>query len=971
MNDLESLPALSSADLPRATYRLQFHAGFRLADATALVPYLSALGISHLYASSYLKARKGSQHGYDIVDHNALNPEIGDEADHDRLCAALESAGMKQLLDVVPNHMGVLARDNAWWTDVVENGPSSRWSRYFDIDWSPQAPSTRPRQLLLAILGEQYGQALEAGKLELRFDPKTGELCIAYGEERIPLDPSTYPDVLAADALDAVAELGLRRELAELREAFGRLPPNDVQAAAEKQARAEAASGLKETLARLANAHRPARDWIDESVSRFKGVYDDPSSFDALANIVEQQPWRLAYWRVAAHEVNYRRFFEVSSLAAVRMEDREVFDATHRTVLGWLRAGKVHALRIDHPDGLAEPGVYFERLQQEYSRSHPKALYLAVEKILADHEHWPQEWQVHGDTGYRFSNLLNGVFVDTSARSAFDALYLDFVGRRIDYDAELLASKRYVISKLLASDRHTLVEMAYQIALGSRRSRDLTRTGLRDAITELAAGMPVYRTYIGEGGLHASDRVHVEWAARNARKNGALDETDTLDFVAGLLLDDAPDASRLGFIHRFQQFTSPVMAKSMEDTAFYRYNRLVSLNDVGGDPNQFGVSVRAFHAANLARQRFMPSCMLAGSTHDSKRSEDVRARLNVLSEIAPAWHEAILHWRELRLRQVPAIDGASALEPNHELLLYQTLVGVLPGVALDEATLAELCGRLQAYMLKALREAKDRTSWLRPDEAYEAEVKRTIDSLLRALEPNPFLTDLVAFTNGLAVFGFANSLAQVTLKLTAPGVPDIYQGCESWNLSLVDPDNRRPVDFAQLQERLRSIQVDWESAHGLPRAMQEDMLRNLPDGRLKLLFTWRLLRLRAEHPEIFEGGSYVPLEVTGSVSDHVLAFARQSPDAETTCVTIVPRLLSSLVPSGAAGLDIPPGTWNGTYVAWLPGGAGVWQDVLTGRTVEISQQDAGTGVSVGALFETLPYAVLVRRTAAEGLGGAA
>jgi len=972
-------PALSTALIPRATYRFQFHGGFRFDEATRLVPYLQALGISHLYASPYLKARAGSTHGYDIVDHNALNPEIGSEADFEQLCATLQAHGLSQLLDVVPNHMGVLHNDNTWWLDVVEHGPASAWANFFDIDWEPSG-SHMSGQVLLPVLGAQYGEILEAGELQLVFDTEVHGFRVRYFEHSVPIDPRDYAAILSALPMPAKADAEARREVQALIDAFARLPTRHEarpalghEAAPRARAVRQRDQALhKRVLAQLYQQHAWMPKWVAACAAAFDGKPGDPRSRDALDALIGRQAWRLAYWRVASDEVNYRRFFDVSTLAAMRMERPEVFDATHRTLLRWLEQGKLSGLRIDHPDGLAEPARYFERLQAAYVAVRgeaapgeaPRALYLLIEKILAGHERWPDGWQVHGDTGYRFSNLANAVFVDSRSEQAFDRLYADFIGRPPDYEAELIEAKRHIIFTSLAADLHMLTEAAYRLAQAKRSTRDYTRNGLRSALVELAAGMPVYRTYIGEDGVNDVDRRHLDWAAATARRRGALSEDATLAYLCGLMTDtQALSDERLQFIRRFQQFTSPVMAKAMEDTAFYRYHRLISLNDVGGEPLQFGIGTSSFHSANKARERHMPHCMLASSTHDSKRSEDLRARLDVLSEMPQAWAEALQRWRELRRRQVASVEGEPALDANDELLLYQTLVGVWPLGAIDAAGLAELRGRVKAFMQKALREAKQRSSWTGPNEAYEAAVTRCIDSLLGQLDPNPFLTDLRTLVDAIVPFGCANSLNLVALKLTSPGVPDIYQGCEHWNFSLVDPDNRRPVDYAPRIAQLQSLQSDWSESAGLSAESLSDLRSNLPDGRLKLLVTWRLLQLRAQAPRLFERGTYTALEVIGPASDHVIAYARSLSGAEgagmtlTVCSRLLHTLYGAQRESPFSGKRI--GAWLDTAVV-LPADVGAeWRDVITGHVLPVQAADGRAVLRISDVLTELPLAQLV------------
>lgn len=963
------LPALSTADIPRATYRVQLHKGFRFSDATHIVPYLDALGISHLYTSPYLKARAGSTHGYDIIDHNALNPEIGDQADFEQLCAKLARHGMKQLIDIVPNHMGVLEADNAWWLDVLENGPASIHAETFDIEWQPSAPELVGK-VLLPVLGDQYGKVLEAGELQLSFDAAAGEFWIHYYDHRFPIDPSHYADIMAAAAspvaLDEAHSEGVQL-VQSLLHALSVLPSKDDTSAASRAVRQRDKGLHKRRLAQLAERFDWLPSWIAAALRVLNGTPGEAASFNALDALIQKQAYRLAFWRVAGDDINYRRFFDINTLAAVRMEREEVFEATHGTIFQWLAEGKVHGLRIDHPDGLCDPQGYFTRLQSRYlstmravdeEGAQPKALYLAVEKILADHERLPQDWPVHGGTGYRYSNLVNGVFVDGEQEEAFDRLYADFIGDKPVFDEVLYQAKLDIIATSLSSDLETLTEAVHRIAQGDRRTCDFTRNRLRVALRALAAAFPVYRTYIGERGFSDADRQHLDWAAAAAKRRSRASDVSVIDYLRDTLLgapteaDPARRQAMLNLAYRWQQFTAPVMAKSMEDTAFYRHHRLASLNDVGGDPRHFGVSVSAFHAANQHRARFTPHNMLATSTHDTKRSEDVRTRIDVLSEIPGAWQGAIAHWQAMNHKRTTRIDGVLAPTRGDEYLLYQTLVGVWPLEPLNSETLADLCQRVQAYMLKAVREAKEQTSWINPNEAYESALSKFIDALLGQLEPNPFLKDLQSFVDQIAPFGALNSLNLVAFKLTSPGVPDVYQGCETWNFSLVDPDNRRPVDFQALQARHTCLQALFAGGHAEPQAL-EDLRDQWRDGSIKMLFTWRLLQLRARHPELFSRGTYQALAVQGSAAHHTVAWARSLDGLHS--LTIGSRLLHTLAHGDSQALRQPTG-WGDTAVTLPADSPQRWRDVLTGRTLASSRD--GT-LALSDLFKHWPIAVLV------------
>ena len=971
------LPALSTAAIPIATYRVQFHRDCTFEMVTRAVPYLHALGISHLYSSPYLRARPGSTHGYDIIDHNALNPEVGDARAYDRLCEALRSHGMSQLLDVVPNHMGVLEADNTWWLDVLENGRASAHAATFDIEWNPVAPEMAGR-VLLPVLGDHYGRVLESGEIQLHFDADAGEFSLHYWNHRFRIDPSNYPGILAvlpAPLARSEAHAGDHAIVASVLASFKRLPPRTVQDESARRARSRDVAVNKHALGRLARENPWLLDWIAACLKRLNGHVGDPASFDLLDALISRQAFRLTNWRVASDDVNYRRFFDVNTLAGLRMEQLPVFEATHRLVLRWLRGGQLAGLRIDHPDGLSDPQQYFERLQSHYAREaavagqEPRALYLVVEKILAEHENLPEEWPVHGDTGYRFSSLVNGLFVDSAREAEVDELYRNFTQQAQDYDETVYRCKKIIIYTALFSELRWLASAIHQITRANRRTCDFTRPRLRVALAETAAAFPVYRTYLREGeAAGANDRQHIDWAIAAAKRRLGSAEAAVLDHLRDVLLGEgeavhADPQLRARFIARWQQFTAPVMAKAVEDTAFYRYTRLVSLNDVGSDPRTFGISPSAFHAANQVRLRFRPHSMLATSTHDSKRAEDLRARINVLAEDPALWEESLQrfhHWAE---RYVTQTEAGVAPTRNDIWLLFQTLAGIWPAAPPPERERSDLRHRVQAYMLKAVREAKKETSWTSPVPAYEDAVERFVDAVLRSGQPNPFADELDRLAARIAPFGFRNSLAQLALKFTVPGVPDLYQGNEEWSFSLVDPDNRRPVDFHKLAARLDSIRRSCNDRE--PSAAQwSELWSHAADGRIKQLVTWRLLQLRAAFPKLFECGGYIPLSLRGIASDHALAFARNH-EGEAV-VVVVARLTYTLCRGDDSRWGAGP--WRDTKVdldadavARVPR----WRNWLTGDKIAVPRTgDAAIELhDVFAGAQGLPFAVLV---AAEG-----
>ena len=804
--------------IPRATYRVQLNRNFDFRAARAIVPYLARLGITHLYTSPFLKARPESLHGYDIIDHGALNPEIGTADDFEALVQELKRHRMGLMIDVVPNHMGVFQADNRWWLDVLENGPASRYAGYFDIEWQPLSDELRGK-VLLPILGDQYGTVLERAELKLAFDGDAGTFSLWYFEHRLPIRPSTYSTIIACEEERGDGDESASTDIATMSEAFAALDATNptIDPAAQS-------APLKARLAAAYGRSQPLRHRIDANVTAINGVARVPSSFDRLHALIKAQFYRLAFWRVAADDINYRRFFDVDALAALRAENANVFEDTHRLIFEWIAGRKVDALRIDHPDGLLDPRAYFAALQARASTllgndaatdapaSAPKkSIYLVLEKILADYEQLPEDWPVHGTTGYRFMNVVNGLFVDPGARSRFDRLYRAFIGERLDFDAVARHSKTMIIVHSLASDLNLLATALTRIAKAERDTCDFTLNAIRRALVEIVACFPVYRTYVTPERRSSDDCRYVDWAVTIAKRNSPASETSVFDFVRGILNGERVPGEPVQrqavshFIGRFQQFTAPVMAKGLEDTSFYVYNRLASLNEVGGDPRHFGFSVDAFHGASADRARKWPHTMLATSTHDNKRAEDVRARIDVLTEMPAAWRLALRRWRQLNRRLRTTIDGRSAPSHNDEYLLYEALLGAWPLGNVDEAALAAFRTRIQRYMQKATREAKIHTSWINPNPEYEAALERFIDGLLLPLSPNPFLHDFLAAQAYVAHYGCLNSLAQTALKLTSPGVPDFYQGTELWDFSLVDPDNRRPVDYERRRTALEAL----------------------------------------------------------------------------------------------------------------------------------------------------------------------
>jgi (1->4)-alpha-D-glucan 1-alpha-D-glucosylmutase len=969
----EPAAPLKAAVIPRATYRLQFNRDFTFAQATELVPYLAELGISHCYASPYLKARPGSGHGYDIVDHTTLNPEIGTPEDFERFVETLHAHGMGQILDIVPNHMGIMGADNAWWLDVLENGPASAWGRFFDIDWNPLNPALKGK-ILLPLLGEHYGTVLNRGELRLAFDAGRGEFSLFYYEHRLPIDPATYPHIIGhrLDHLGAVlGETNQHHiELLSLLTAFSHLPGRLDDEPARQAERQRDKEVLKRQLAALCAACADIATHIDTALAELNGTAGDPASFDLLHELIQAQGYRLAFWRVASDEINYRRFFDINDLAALRMEEPAVFEATHRFVLDLVAHGKVDGLRIDHPDGLYDPGQYFRRLQEHIAGrplqpDDPLPAYLVIEKILADHERLPEDWTIHGGTGYRFSSMANSLFVDPAGERRITRIYRDFIGRHETIEAMVHDAKGLIMDTALASELAVLANRLTQIAAASRDTCDFTLNSLREALAEVVACFPVYRTYVGGDGVSADDRRHIDWAIGMARKRSLATDLSIFDFIAGVLTTDIAQgrsddyrARVVNFAMKFQQFSSPVKAKGLEDTTFYRYHRLASLNEVGSDPRRFGMSVNAFHASTKARAARWPHNMLATSTHDSKRSEDVRARLNVLAEIPAAWKLMLRRWSRLNRLRKRRVDGATVPSANDEYLLYQTLIGTWPSGDPAAIDLDAYRQRIVDYMIKAVREAKEHSSWVNVNASYERGLEDFITALLAPIEKNPFLADFIPVATNLSRHGYYNGLAMTLLKLTSPGVPDIYQGCELWQFNLVDPDNRRPVDFNHRHDLLRQLHEDFATPEESWPARLAGLMDNLDDSRLKLYITWRTLQLRAASPELFARGDYLPLDVSGTYAEHVCAYARTLGEGNgDAIITVVPRLTRKRL----GEQDAPPtgpAVWDDTVIHLPESLAGhSWRDVLCGTCIA-----EATTLAVGDVLATLPVGLLKAQT---------
>ena len=965
---------------PRATYRLQFHRGFTLRDAIRLLPYFAELGISHIYASPLLQARASSTHGYDIVSHEHLNPEIGSEEDLRSLVNTLRERNMGLILDTVPNHMGVGFGDNPWWQDVLENGRAAEHANFFDIDWNPLKPELHDK-VLLPVLGESYGEALDAGKIRLDFDQR---FFVSYYDRRFPVDPQTIPFIVFETLRRAHPngeQSGPAAELDQILQQLTSLPQHNERDPVRVTWRNDLSPRLTERMRELAEASAFVRTLLKQSADELMRDTDRYHAF------LERQAYRLAFWRVSAEEINYRRFFDINDLVGLRMENPAVFAKTHHLLRRLLAEGLIDGIRIDHLDGMLNPRQYLTRVQMLYAASQcvgaepqpPLApngievevqntfgqrgtlpaspmLYCVVEKILEPGEQLPEEWPVDGTSGYEFANLLSGVFMATGNEGAFTRLYHRVLGRTVNLDDELYHAKKVIMHSALAGEVNVLAHMLEELAGLDRHARDFTRKALRDAIRETIACFPIYRTYIDERGeITDRDRVFIAFAARQARRRNAGTARAVFDFLQSTLLlggDEPMRPQQLQFTLKFQQLTGPVMAKGLEDTVCYTYNRFVGSNEVGGSPSHFGFTLDEFHRANSVRSQKWPHGMLASSTHDTKRSEDVRARLAVLSEIPQQWSQQVMRWKRTNASLKTELeDGRIAPDPNEEYLLYQTLVGTWEFGAVQPSE--TYIDRMLAYIEKAMHEAKTNLSWINPDEEYAGAVRRFIQQIMQPRRngaPNFFVRDLANFVQSVQFHGGVNSVSQTLLKATAPGVPDFYQGCDLLDLSLVDPDNRRPVDFSVRKQILDS----FATVDPLERsAACQRWAERIHTGEAKLWVTQRALCLRKDHPDVFRG-DYLPVHAAGSRRDHVIAFAREYDGS--MAITVAPRFTHTLMKGRIA---LPVGeNWTDTELLLPPNTPAVFENVLTGELLHTTA--AGT-LPCQAVLRVFPSALLVGR----------
>jgi len=974
-----------------ATYRLQFNRLFTLKDASAIMDYLRDLGISDCYASPLFMARPGSLHGYDVIDPAKLNPELGTREGFNEFSALLKQRGMGLMMDVVPNHMCIASSGNQWWNDILENGPSSPYAAFFDIDWRPPKQNLADKTLLPA-LGDQYGRVLENQEIQLVY--QRGAFFVNYYETRLPISPGTSIFILNSaldDLKNRLDEVHPHRlELESIITALSHLPPRTETDPEKVRERLREKEVAKRRLAALVAESREVSGALKKTVKEFNGVRGEAHSFDRLEELLARQAYRLCFWRVAADEINYRRFFDINELAAIRVEQPEVFASVHELIFRLMKEGHISGLRIDHIDGLYDPEQYLRDLQDGcrkalrqsaiglsdkwpqsaiiHKNNWPQSAiespcYVVVEKILGHDERLRESWEAYGTTGYDFLNLLNGLFVDSQNAEAFRKLYRRLAGVESDFTDVAYRSKKLILQMAMSSELHVLARQLDRISEQHRYTRDFTLNSLQYALGEVIACFPVYRSYIRPDAdeVGEEDRRHISKAIRNAKRRNPTISSSTFDFIESLLLlrdpeeiDDDGRRERRKFVMRFQQLTGPVAAKGIEDTAFYRFYPLASLCEVGGEPSRFGVSPGTFHRLNRERLALWPHAMLASSTHDTKRSEDARARINALSEIPARWYRAVRRWQNTNRDLKTMIEDQAAPDTNEEYLLYQTLVGAWPLDSPVEAYAApSFVQRIQEYMIKALREAKVHSSWLNPDEEYEQAMRDFISKILSA--DGAFARDFAEFQFPIARAGMFNSLSQTLLKITAPGVPDFYQGTEIWDFSLVDPDNRRPVDYEhrkRLLDSLRDGGRDGETDDQASRA--SELMRNAEDGRIKMFAVSRALNFRRDNRDLFESGEYLPLQPAGERERHVVSFARRAGDR--AAIVIATRFFTRL----SSGAPIGHEVWGDTAILMNDELAGCYRDVFTGRSVHSRSRRDGNELPVAEALAHLPVTLLER-----------
>jgi (1->4)-alpha-D-glucan 1-alpha-D-glucosylmutase len=921
-----------------------------------LVSYLFDLGISDLYASPIFQARRGSLHGYSVTNPMEINPELGSRASFDALARRLKSRDMGLIIDVVPNHMA-LSHENPWWMDVLENGPSSPYAVFFDIEWHPPDRVLEGR-VLLPILGKHYNEALENGELTLAFEK--GGFFIKYFEHKFSLDPKSYREILSLRLTDLEKELGESNPavigLKGLVTMTDHLPARSHISRKKIKERQKDKEIIRGNLRLLYQGSPELREYIDENLRILNGEKGDPASFDLLDKLLLEQPYRLAFWQVALEMINYRRFFSINDLIGIRIEDPHVFEAfKHGLLFGLIEEGKVSGIRVDHIDGLYDPEEYLLRLQRltpDAKQTGENKLYVVVEKIFGQDESLPPGWHVSGSTGYDYLNMVNGLFVDEQGYRRLQLVFAALTSTEFQAADIVYEKKKLVMETLFGGEIENLVSSLSLLASHDRQARDLPGSDLVKALVEVTACLPFYRTYIRSYTVSKQDRACLERTMQEVTRRNPFLNPRAVGFMHRLLLMDfqpyltgEQKDERLDFVMRWQQFSVPIMAKGLEDTALYVYNPLISLNEVGS--NLQPTTVEAFHRFNRARQRSMPFSMNATSTHDTKRSEDVRARINTLSEIVDEWEDLLQRWKALNDAKKISVNGKTTPDPNEEMFLYQTLIGAWP---LRPEELPALRERLISYMVKALREAMVHSRWITPDDEYEKGLVTFTKTILDDAGENEFLKNFLTVQSRLAYHGALNSLSQLLLKITSPGVPDFYQGTELWDFSLVDPDNRRPVDFTKRARLLKELKRHQSKSAD---TLVHDLLVHWEDGRIKLYVTYKALNFRREHSELFLEGEYIPLSSSGTKQDHVIAFLRRYGDK--WALVAVPRLTAKISPTGA---PIGEQVWGKSLLAIPPEAPLSWTNIFTRQRLEIPPAPAPRHLFLSRVFSDFPIALL-------------
>ncbi len=942
--------------IPITCYRLQFNSQFTFRDAQSILSYLERLGVTDVYASPLLQSRRGSGHGYDVSDPTRIDSDLGSEEQFEAFQTDLHGRGMGLLLDIVPNHMAA-SHENPWWMDVLENGPGSPYAAYFDIDW--HAPSrTLENKILLPVLGGFYGDVLQNQELRVLFE--AGSFRLQYNESLFPLAPKSYRRLLKhrQDAFEASAGSSTPafQEFQGILSGLNSLSDREtltVDAAGERRLQTEV---LKDRLRQLHDASSEFRKFLAENIEQFNGKRGDVASFRLLDRLLSEQAYVLAYWRNVNEEINYRRFFTITDLVGVRVEDPAVFEAVHAVIFRLVEKGAVDALRIDHIDGLRDPFGYLRRLQDrlggaEKEKSEP--LYLVVEKILSGAETLPAEWPVNGTTGYDYLNISNRLFVDPQGVGAIEKIYFRFLQDHPEYQDVLYRKKKLVMATLLGVEMRALGRQLGILAESDRYARDLPRTDLAAALVETTACFSVYRTYTRSVTLTREAKRYIETAVDAARARSSQITAPCFDFVRDVvLLRDGdhlfPDQreARLAFVMRWQQSTGPIVAKGQEDTVLYVYCPLISLNEVGGDPLPSSRALPEFDAYIRNRRRTWPAAMNSTATHDTKRGEDVRARINVLSEIPAEWRRHLDLWSRLNARKKSRVGTQTAPDRVEEIFLYQTLLGAWP---LDAKEIPEFRKRMHDYAVKATREAMVHTRWTRPNPPHEHALIRFLDGLFRDQQ---FLADFLPWQHKLAYYGMCNGLAQTLLKITSPGIPDIYQGCELWDLRLVDPDNRRPVDYQRRIDLLGRLE---EQAQRGGADVCRELTKNWQDGAIKLFLLAKVLGLRREQSGLFVDGAWLALSATGARKDNVLAYARRR--EKSWAIAVAPRFLARAKAPGQ--WDRVRTFWKSTQVALPSAAPSTWRNILTGESLQCTARQGRQYLPAGAILENFPVALLV------------